>query len=313
MTEILGVPFKGQKVQIYKANMIIPQILRGERPNSPDIELICIPGTCPICGEVAEVIEGLDTTMLYCSNPQCEGKLINRLDHFCGKKGLDIKGLSKATLEKLINWGWILEIADIFTLDTHAKEWKQKPGFGEKSVEKILSAIEDARTTTLEKIISSIGIPLIGKTIAKDLVKRFPTYFDFRKAINESFDFSRIDGYGPEMTKSLLTFDYSELDNLVMKWLCIKETEENQNENSKIDLNGMVFVITGKLHHYKNRDALKTEIESYGGKVSGSVTKKTNYLINNDINSTSAKNKTAQSLGIPIITEEGFIKFLKTI
>ena len=306
MTEIMGGAFKGQKVQVYRANMIIPQILHGESPDSVNIESIKILKVCPICGGEA-IVKKSDSGVLnlYCDNPQCEGKLINRLDHFCGKKGLDIKGISKATLEKLIDWEFIQDLDDIFTLHQVRNFWKDKPGFGVKSVDKIISAVYDARHTTLDKVISSIGIPLIGTTIAKDLAKRFKTYEAFRKAIDEGFDFSQINGYGPEMTKSLLTFDYRELDGLVENWLYLEEIEEKTTENK---LEGVTFVITGKLKHWKNRDALKDVIENLGGKVTGSVTKNTNFLINNDIDSTSAKNKKAKELEVDIITEEDFIK-----
>lgn len=308
MTEIMGEPFKDQKVQVYRANMIIPQILRGESPEFANIESIHIPDICPVCGGQTIVKKSESGVLnLYCENLQCEGKLINRLNHFCGKKGLDIKGLSKATLEKLINQGWIEDLDDLFTLRHVQYFWKQLPGFGEKSVEKILNAIEISRHTTLDCVLSSIGIPFVGKTVSKDLANRFKTYEAFRKAIDEGFDFSQINGYGPEITKSLLTFDYGELDGLVKNWLYLDEVEEETTENK---LEGMTFVITGKLTHWKNRDALKAEIEANGGKVTGSVTKNTTYLINNDINSTSAKNKKAQELGVPIIKEEGLIKFL---
>ena len=302
-----GGSFVGQKIDVFKANMIIPQIVLGSgQPNPPkDAIMIPIIEECPICGALAEIrMSDGGVKNLVCTNPQCEGKLINKLDHFCGKKGLDIKGLSKATLEKLINWGWVGNINEIFSLSNFTTEWVSKPGFGEKSVNNILNAIEKAKETTLDKVISSIGIPLIGQTISKDLAKRFKTYQNFRDKINEGFNFSTIEGYGPEMTKALLTFNYEELDNLVNFHLKIKE-EEKKEENKSI-LNNLTFVITGKLKHYKNRDALKVEIEAYGGKVAGSVTKKTNYLINNDVDSTSSKNKTAKDLGVPIISEEDF-------
>ena len=305
MTEIMGGAFKGQKVEIYRANMIIPQILRGENPDSTNVESIHIPDICPVCGGQAAVKKSESGVLnLYCENLQCEGKLINRLNHFCGKKGLDIKGLSKATLEKLINQGWIEDLDDLFTLRHVQYFWKQLPGFGEKSVEKILNAVEVSRHTTLDCVLSSIGIPFVGKTISKDLANRFKTYEAFRKAIDEGFDFSQINGYGPEITKSLLTFDYGELDGLVKNWLYLDEVEET-TENK---LEGVTFVITGKLKHWKNRDALKDVIENLGGKVTGSVTKNTDFLINNDINSNSAKNKKAKELEVDIITEEDFIK-----
>lgn len=303
----LGLKYQGQEIDVYKANQIIPQILYVHEWKK---EFACvakmeIPEVCPICGEPTEIIY-TDSELLYCSNPQCQGRLINRLDHFCGKKGLDIKGLSKATLEKLINWGYILDIEGIFYLNKYKNEWKNMAGFGEKSVEKILSAIEEARkNATFAQVLSSIGIPLIGNTVSKDLAHRFKTYANFKKHINEGFDFSIIDGYGPEMTKSLLTFDYSELDKLVTVYFR-QINEEPIEEEKTNNLEGITFVITGKLQHWKNRDALRAEIEAHGGKVAGSVTKNTTYLINNDATSTSAKNLKAQQLGVEIITEEKF-------
>jgi DNA ligase (NAD+) len=159
--------------------------------------------------------------------------------------------------------------------------------------------------SNLEQVISAIGIPLIGRTLSKDLAYRFKSYEEFRNSINNGFDFSRIDGYGPEMTKAILTFDYSEIDNLINSQIIkIVPYKEEVKENN---LEGLVFVITGKLNIYKNRDAIKKEIEARGGKVSGSISRKTNYLINNDLNSTSSKNKFAQEHDIPIISEENFI------
>lgn len=303
-----GFQRKGDTIYIFKANQIIPQVSKwihnGEY--SKDTALL-LPEVCPICGEKTKIKMDNESKTLVCENPKCEGKFINRLDHFCSKKGLDIKGLSKATLEKLVNQGWIEDLDDLFTLRQVQYFWKQMSGFGEKSVEKILQSIEDSRETNLESVLSAIGIPLVGRTVSKDLAKRFKTYENFRKHINEGFDFSQIDGYGPEMTKALLTFNYEELDFLVENFLNIKEeeTKENTNDNA---LEGLIFVVTGKLKNFKNRDELKAAIEAHGGKVSGSITSKTNYLINNDINSNSAKNKSAKNLGIEIITEEDFLK-----
>ena len=305
-----GGSFVGQKVDVFKANMIIPQIVLGSgQPNPPkDAVMINIPTTCPVCGE-ATVVEESDGGVknLICTNPACKGKLINRLDHFCSKKGLDIKGLSKATLEKLIDWGYVNDLDDLFNLDMVRDVWIKRPGFGEKSVNKIIASVYAAsQTATLDAVISAAGIPLIGRTVAKDLAKRFKTYENFREHINKGFDFSQLEGYGPEMNKALLTFDYSELDFIVGSYMNIYIPEEKEESKVKT-LEGTTFVITGKLKMYKNRDALKAEIEACGGKVSGSVTKNTDYLINNDINSTTAKNKTAKELGVPIITEEDFI------
>lgn len=301
----LGIRYQDTKVMVYKANMIIPQISKALPYEGEIASLINIPAVCPICGEPTIIKGENGVRVLYCSNPSCEGKLINRLDHFFGKKGLDAKGLSKATFEKLIDWGWIENIKDVFKLKEHKKEWEKMQGFGEKSVEKILQAIEDCKSCSLDAIISAAGIPLIGKTVGKDLSKRFGSYSEFREAIESGFDFTSFGGYGWEMHKAISDFDYSELDYIVDNYLQIKE---NIKEDNELKLKDLTFCVTGKVHIWKNRDSLSAFIESLGGKVTGSVSKNTNYLINNDINSTSAKNKKAKELDIPILSEEDFKK-----
>ena len=301
----LGIRYQDTKVMVYKANMIIPQISKALPYEGEIASLINIPAVCPICGEPTIIKGENGVRVLYCSNPNCEGKLINRLDHFFGKKGLDAKGLSKATFEKLIDWGWIENIKDVFKLKEHKKEWEKMQGFGEKSVEKILQAIEDCKSCSLDAVISAAGIPLIGKTVGKDLSKRFGSYSEFREAVESGFDFTSFGGYGWEMYKAISDFDYSELDYIVDNYLQIKE---NIKEDNELKLKDLTFCVTGKVHIWKNRDSLSAFIESLGGKVTGSVSKNTNYLINNDINSTSAKNKKAQELDIPILSEEDFKK-----
>lgn len=301
----LGIRYQDTKVMVYKANMIIPQISRVLPYEGEVASLINVPAVCPICGEPTIIKGENGVRVLYCSNPSCEGKLINRLDHFFGKKGLDAKGLSKATFEKLIDWGWVENIKDVFKLKEHKKEWEKMQGFGEKSVEKILQAIEDCKSCSLEAVISAAGIPLIGRTVGKDLSKRFGSYSEFREAVESGFDFTSFGGYGWEMHKAISDFDYSELDYIVDNYLQIKENKKEENE---LKLKDLTFCVTGKVHIWKNRDSLSALIESLGGKVTGSVSKNTNYLINNDINSTSAKNKKAQELGIPILSEEDFQK-----
>ena len=301
----LGIRYQDTKVMVYKANMIIPQISKVLPYEGEIASLINIPAVCPICGEPTIIKGENGVRVLYCSNPNCEGKLINRLDYFFGKKGLDAKGLSKATFEKLINWGWIENIKDVFKLKEHKKEWEKMQGFGEKSVEKILQAIEDCKSCSLDAIISAAGIPLIGKTVGKDLSKRFGSYSEFREAVESGFDFTSFGGYGWEMHKAISDFDYSELDYIVDNYLQIKE---NIKEDNELKLKDLTFCVTGKVHIWKNRDSLSAFIESLGGKVTSSVSKNTNYLINNDINSTSAKNKKAQELDIPILSEEDFKK-----
>jgi DNA ligase (NAD+) len=310
-----GLPFKGQNIEVFKANMIIPQIYSAEDVSDalmyPELTFIDIPDVCPICGGKVEQITEIDSTVLQCVNPVCDGKLINKLDHFCGKKGLDIKGLSKMTLEKLIDWGWVSSPIDLFTLGKHRVEWIAKPGFGAKSVDKILDAIELSRHCDLAQFIAALGIPLIGTTVSKDLVKYFPTWEEFYEAIQTKYAFYTLQGFGYEMHSALHNFNYDIALALVTDFIVFNSIEvvENTTENNNnISLADMVFVVTGKLTHFKNRDELAAKIESLGGKVTSSVSKNTKYLINNDVNSTSSKNKTAKSLGVPIISEEDFMK-----
>jgi DNA ligase (NAD+) len=307
MDELLGVqPYIGQKIWVYKANQIIPQISRTERRElSMDMTFFLTPELCPVClGETEIRTSDSGTQELYCSNPQCPGKLVNRLDHFCGKKGLDIKGLSKATLEKLIDWGWVSSISDICKLGEVADLWANKPGFGPKSVSKLIDSIWTARETTLAQYLSAISIPLIGKTYAQKLADFFETYEEFRNAVTDGFVFESIDGIGPEKADAIWSFDYTEADNLVEKGIITFKAKESALENSGNSLEGKVFCVTGKIKHWKNRDELSAAITAAGGKVTSSVSSKTNYLVNNDINSTSSKNLKAKELNIPIITEE---------
>lgn len=296
--------FVGQKIKVIKANQIIPQIVWAE-DWTIDKPLLLNPIACPVCnGQTKEVESDAGVKILTCANPQCSGKLINIIDHFVGKSGLDVKGLSKATIEKLIDWDWVNKKSDIFYLDAFAGEWKNKPGFGEKSVDKILAAIESAKQTTLEQFIASLGIPLIGRTVAKVLVKEFNTWEDFRYA-TENFDFETLDGFGPEMSRELYTFDYDEADEIA-KLLTFKvDVASITSEN--LPFKDKIFVITGRLQLIQNREKLINIVEKNGGKVTSSVSSKTSVLINNDINSDSAKNRKAKELNIPIITEEEFL------
>ena len=302
-----GTGWRGQPVNVAKMNMIIPQIMSAssEKPVNENDYLLA-PITCPICDGVVEIIQDNESKVLYCTNPNCEGKLINRIEHFFGKKGLDAKGISKATIEKLIDWGWVNGIKDMFMLSSHAPEWKNKTGFGERSVNNILESISNCAYTDLESIIAAAGIPLIGRTVARDLSKRYSSYGEFKKDINGDFDFSSLDGFGYEMNKSLKNFDFNELDYIVENYLTIQNKIEANNNNKKLE--NLTFCITGKITNWKNRDELVKYIEDLGGKCVGSVSANVNYLINNDIESTSAKNKKAKELNIEIIDEQTFIK-----
>ena len=316
MKEILGdCAYVGEHLQVYKANQIIPQI--AEAGPKYDYGYIIAHGgvsandtieRCPICGGDVEYITSADGVInAYCNNPLCEGKLINRLEHFCGKKGLDIKGLSKATFQKLIDWEWIKNIEDIFYLSNYRNEWIKKSGFGIASVDKILKSIEEHKHTTLDAFISAIGIPLIGRAVAKDLINYFETYEDFRNAVNDKdYHFYNLNNFGEEMDNSIKSFDYTEADKIFK--LLIFESPIVNNNKINDNLAGKTIVITGKLTNFKNRAELKSVIEAHGGKVVDSISAKTDILINNDVNSTSSKNKAAQARNIPIISELDFIQ-----
>lgn len=316
MREVLGdCAYVGEPLKVYKANMIIPQIAEagpkynyGEVIAAGGVSANDAPEHCPICGGGIVYKDNDGVENAYCANPECSGKLINKLDHYCGKKGMDIKGLSKQTLEKLIDWEWINKISDIYTLQSHRVEWVNKDGFGDKSVTKILEAISDSKSVSLDKFITAIGIPLIGESVSKELVKYVDSYEDFRKKVKEKYNFSKIPTFGPSKNDAILKFNYEDFDYIYDNYLHIIEKPKVE---MKDNLKDITVVITGKLKCYKNRAALEEDIRAHGGKISSSVSAKTNYLINNDTTSTSSKNLTAQKLGVEIISEEDFInKFL---
>lgn len=304
-----GCGWKGQKIKVFKANQIIPQISWAQEDNEYTKDYISYPMICPICNKPTVITKNNDVKVLMCGNDNCEGKLLNRFDHFCSKKGLDIKGLSKATLEKLMNWGWLNTYQDIFLLWQVRDEWVKKPGFGIASVDKILNAIANIKENIkLEQVIAAAGIPEIGSRVAKDLAKHYDTWDDFRAETN----FLQYDGIGEVMNNNLLNFDYDDLNldytiNLHLK-KGIENSKQEEINPTTSTIVGEVFCITGKTHIFKNRTELQTDIENKGGKVVSSMSSKVNYLINNDSTSTSAKNKAAQAAGIPIITEEEYIQ-----
>ena len=308
MNDLLGIPFAGQPILVYRSNMVIPQVSNNTNKNNISNlnNIFKIPEICPVCGQPTKIITSTTGTQeLYCTNPACEGKLINQLDHFFGKKGLDTKGLSIATFEKLIDWGWVTEIIDVFSLTYYGYEWQKKPGFGEKSVKKILDSIEQSRShCPLNKFICAIGIPLIGNSTSVQLANYFQSWENFRQAITNNFDFSILDDIGEITSKEILTFDYTQADRIA-KILNIQnvvlEKSSNKLQNKKI-------VITGALINFKNRAELQTAIEQAGGKVVSSISKNTDILINNNIESTSSKNIAAKKLNIPILTEDEFMK-----
>lgn len=292
----------GDKITVYKANMIIPQIA-GNLTKSDSVE---IPKSCPVCSGETKIEQIGDAQMLYCVNPQCAAKKIKSFTLLVSRDALNIDGLSEATLEKFISQGYIHEYADLFHLDRYKEEIVGMEGFGEKSYQNLIDNIEKARNTTLPRLLYGLGIANIGVANAKLLCRQYQYDLDrLRSADTE--ELSQIDGVGEVIAEAFRSYFEEEknrerLENL-LKELQIEEVKEEEEQT----LSGKVFVVTGSLVHFTSRNELKEEIEKRGGKVTGSVTGKTDCLINNDITSTSGKNKKAKELNVPIITEEEFM------
>ena len=293
----------GDTIQVYKANMIIPQIAENLTRSSR----LQIPHICPACGQEARVIQENEVESLYCMNPECAAKKIKAFTLFVSRDAMNIDGLSEATLEKFIAKGFIHDFGDIFEIEKHREEIVEMDGFGEKSFDNLMTNIEKAKETTLAKVIYSLGIANIGLSNARVICHHFDDDLaQIRTATEE--EISAIDGIGPVIARSLTKYfedpsNNRKLDHL-LGYLHINKEEVSENQT----LAGMNFVITGSLEHFSNRGEAKKLIESLGGKVTGTVTGKTNYLINNDTASNSSKNKKARELGIPILSEEDFIK-----
>lgn len=309
MKNLMGNPYVGQPIKVIKSNMIIPQVIEAVKVPDEDTShnFLYIPKVCPVCGKPAIVKNDTESEFLICPNPECEGKFINKAVHFAGKKGLDIKGISKATLEKLMEWGWLNTISDIFKLQEHRNEWIKKPGFGIKSVDNILNAIESSRQCNLDKFIAALGIPIVGSSAAKDLAKTFGTWEAFIEAVDDDYAFYSLPNFGPEMHSAIMKFNFDEACDIATTYLSFNKSTESSATTGDNSLVGKTFVITGKTLIFKNRDELKAKVESLGGKVAGSVSGKTDYLINNNATSSSTKNLKAKQLGVTIITEEDFI------
>ena len=293
----------GDTIEVYKANMIIPQIAENKtRSGVRDI-----PEVCPVCGGVTEIRKTNDVESLYCTNPECQAKKIKSFTLFVSRDALNIEGLSESSLEKFIGRGFIHEFADIFKLSAHKAEIVEMEGFGEKSYENLMTGIERARTTTLARVIYSLGIPNIGLSGAKLICRQFEDEVEQVLAADEEA-LAAIDGIGAVIAGSFAEYfrdaeKRERFERLLSRLTLVKEEVSGEQ-----DLKGKVFVVTGSLTHFANRNELKDQIEKRGGKVTGSVTGKTNYLINNDTTSSSSKNKKAKELGIPIISEEDFLK-----
>lgn len=301
-------PFIGQKIKVAKMNMIIPQIVDAEVGNNINNNLqFELPKICPVCGKATVEKNNLGVRTLWCSNPQCEGKLVNQIDHFVGKKGLDVNGLSKATIEKLIEWGWVKSIHDIFLLDSRAEEWKRKNGFGERSVENMLKSIRDSKNCSLESFISGLGIPLIGRTVARKICEVCPTWNDFREASDRSW--SELDGFGFEIEKAIRNFNYTEADIIAEMLRFNTLVSQSLDDSKPKPAASLTFCITGK-SRFGSRDKVKQLIEEAGGKVTSSVTSKTDYLLANKEENTSKYNN-AIKYNTKIINDDELANLLK--
>lgn len=304
----------GDRIRVYRSNMVIPKV-HDSIDKSGNFN---IPDKCPICGQPTRIIKENDSEVLICENPDCKGKLLGRLVHAASRNALDIENLSESTIEKFINLGWLNSIQDMYHLPDHENEMKTLDGFGKKSVEKLLNSIEKSRKTTLDRFLFSLSVPLLGKSASQDIaenctIENTSSIGNFMQIMitDGAEHFRSISGIGDSLINSLNSYfniHCSEIFELSKEF-------KFESPNIVLDeipntLQGKTFVVTGSVHHYKNRDELKADIVTHGGTVVGSVSSKTSYLINNDINSASSKNQKAKSLNIPIISEEEFLQMI---
>ncbi len=295
---------EGDIIQVYKANMIIPQIAQNLTRSSN----IKAPSECPVCGKKTSVHEENGVKVLVCENEECLAKKIKSISHFVSRDAMNIDGMSEATIEKLVEKGLLHGLAGLFTLSKYKDEITEMEGFGKRSFEKLVQAAENAKKTTVAKFVYSLGIPNIGLSNAKMVCKYMDNDFErVRHASKE--ELVEIDGIGEVIAESFANFFEEPGNNKIVDDLLeVIEFEKEETNPEEEDMAGINFVITGKVNIFANRNSVKEIIEARGGKVTGSVTSKTNFLINNDVLSNSSKNKKAKELDIPIITEEEFIK-----
>lgn len=293
----------GDTITVYKANMIIPQIAENLTKSGSAV----IPSMCPVCGGKTEIVQSAGAMTLYCTNSECQAKHIKKFEHFVERNALNIEGISEQTLEKFIDNGFIKEFSDIYHLDRYKDDIISMEGFGVKSYEKIIESVEKSRKTTLANVIYGLGIEGIGLANAKLICRYFEESVDKIIECTED-ELLMIEGIGDVLAKGFRRYFEQSYNVLGFRNL-VKELDivvEQRDDNTPIS--GKVFVITGSVNHFANRDELKAYIERLGGKTTGSVSAKTHYLINNDVNSNSSKNKKAKELGIPILSEEDFLE-----
>lgn len=292
----------GDTISVFKANMIIPQIA-DNKTRSGNID---IPKICPVCGGATKIEALNDVKSLYCTNPQCQAKHVKSFAHFVSRDAINIDGLSEATLEKFIQNGFLKKFTDLYHLDKHREEIINLEGFGVKSYDNLQSSIEKSRNTIMPKLIYSLGIANVGLSNAKMIVKAIGQ--DVDSIINASREeLETVDGIGAVIADSFVSYFEDESHVALFRELASELHIEEEAVSGEQVLDGKIFVITGSVTHFPNRNAVKDLIESLGGKVTGSVTGNTSYLINNDSTSGSSKNKTAAKLGVPVITEEEFL------
>lgn len=299
----------GDRIRVYRSNMVIPKV-HDSIDKSGNIS---IPDKCPICGQPTRIIKENDSEVLMCENPDCKGKLLGKLVHAASRNALDIENLSESTLDRLIKLGWVTSIRDIYHLSFYKNHMQVLDGFGKKSVEKLLSSIEKSRNTNLEHFLYSLSIPMVGKSASKVIAEAVD--YDVQEFVSIMYDkgarfFRYLPGVGDAIIDSLQTYwNKNESEFIALTSELHFEKKKNPMLNNT-SLDGKTFVITGSVHKYRNRDELKADIVAHGGTVVGSVSSKTSYLINNDINSTSSKNIKAKKLSIPIISEDQFISII---
>ena len=315
--ERLGIGGPGTQISVIKANKIIPKVIAVTQ----SIGTFIVPDECPVCHAATQIVvsEASGTKTLRCTNPDCAAKQLRKLARFVSKEGMNIDGISEQTLAKFINLGWISEYADIYELRKHIFELSRMEGFGEKSASNIMRSIDRSREVEAHRLLFALNIPLCGLDVCKRLLSAYPLDDLVNEAVKQSNDlfatqaepqevFAHVNGIGPEKSAQFVLW-FRNSGNMkryrrLKEKLTIKATALTPTGNA---CEGLTFVITGDLHHYKNRNELKTYIESQGGKVASAVSGSTSYLINNDVTSTSGKNKKAQQLGIPILSEDDFI------
>ena len=316
--ERLGIGGPGTQISVIKANKIIPKVIAVKQ----SIGTFSVPDECPVCHAPTQIVvsEASNTKTLRCSNPECAAKQLRKLARFVSKEGMNIDGISEQTLSKFINMGWVREYADIYELRSHILELSRMEGFGEKSASNIMRSIDKSREVEAHRLLYALNIPLCGLDVCKRLLTAYSLDDLVNEAIKQGDDlfatqaepqdvFAHVNGIGPEKSAQFVLW-FRNAQNLARYRRLLTKLNVTMTDVSPIGdkCAGLTFVITGDVHHYKNRNELKAYIESQGGKVASAVSGSTSYLINNDVTSTSGKNKKAQQLSIPILSEDDFIE-----